>query len=62
MGSGQITKYQINLDRIEVIQFCLKIYDLWRHPTYGWVYGLLGVGLVNGWVDGWDHVKSLKIE
>ena len=43
MGSGHITKYQINLDLIEIIQLCLKIYDLWRHP-HPWV----GV-----WVDGW---------
>ena len=28
MGSGYITKYQINLDLIEIIQFCLNIYDL----------------------------------
>ena len=27
-GSGQMTKNLINLDLIEVIQFCLKIYDL----------------------------------
>ena len=26
--SGQMTKNLINLDLIEVIQFCLKIYDL----------------------------------
>ena len=32
VGSGHITKYQINLDLIEIIQFCLKIYDLLRHP------------------------------
>ena len=25
---GHITKYQINLDLIEIIQFCLNIYDL----------------------------------
>ena len=43
-GSGHITKYQINLDLIEIIQFCLKIYDLLRHPhpcvglwVFGWV-------------------------
>ena len=55
-GSGQITNYLINLDIIEIIQFCLKIYDLWRHPTYGWMYGWLGVWVVlcmGGWVDGW---------
>ena len=28
MGSAQMTKNLINLDLIEVIQFCLKIYDL----------------------------------
>ena len=43
VGSGHITKYQINLDLIEIIQFCLKIYDLLRHP-----YLCVGV-----WVDGW---------
>ena len=45
LGSCQITKYQINLDIIEIIQFCLKIYDLLKHITYGWCMG--------GWVDGW---------
>ena len=42
MGSCQIIKYQINLDLIKIIQLCLKIYDLWRHPTYGWMGGLMG--------------------
>ena len=28
VGSGQMTKNLINLDLIDVIQFCLKIYDL----------------------------------
>ena len=42
-GSGEITNYLINLDIIEIIQFCLKIYDLWRH-LHLWV---------GGWVDGW---------
>ena len=27
-GSGQITNNLINLDIVEIIQFCLKIYDL----------------------------------
>ena len=27
VGSGHITKNQINLALIEIIQFCLKIYD-----------------------------------
>ena len=38
-------KNQRNLDLIEIIQFCLKLYVLLRHPTYGWMYG---------WFDGWD--------
>ena len=41
--SGEITNYLINHDIIEIIQFCLKIYDLWRHLH-------LRVGV---WVDGW---------
>ena len=50
-GSGQITKNLINLDLIEIIQFCLKIYDLLRHPH-------LWVGVwINGWVNGWGQVK-----
>ena len=50
VGSGHITKYQINLDLIEVIQFCLKIYDLLRYPH-------LWVGV---WINGW--VNLLKFE
>ena len=56
VGSGQITNYLINLDIIEIIQFCLKIYNLLRHPTYGWMYGWLRDGWVNMWVNGWDQV------
>ena len=47
VGSGQITKNSINDDPIKMIQFCLKIYDLYRHPTHSWVCGWLG-----GWVGG----------
>ena len=54
--SGQITKNLINLDLIEIIiQFSLKIYDLWRQ-AYPW----MGVRVV-GWVNGWGQVKLLKI-
>ena len=54
VGSGQITKNLINLDLIEIIQFCLKIYDLERHPhPWGaWVDGWVGQ-----WVNGWGQVK-----
>ena len=50
-GSGEITNYLINLDIIEIIQFCLKIYDLWRH-LHLWV-GVWLVGWMGGLVDGW---------
>ena len=41
-----MTNNLINLDLIDIIQFCLKIYDLERHP-HAWV----GVWVV-GWVSG----------
>ena len=48
-GSGEITNYLINLDIIEIIQFCLNIYDLWRHLdlwvgvyVVGWFTGSMG--------------------
>ena len=47
VGSGHITKNQINLELIEIIQFCLKICDLLRHPHLwmgGWVGQWLGPG------------------
>ena len=51
VGSCQIIKNQVNHHLIEIIEFCLKIYDLWIHPH-------LWVGVC---VDGWGHVKSLEI-
>ena len=48
---GQIIKNQINLDLIEIIQFCLKIYDLLRH-AHRWV-GVWVVRWMGGWIDGW---------
>ena len=47
VGLGQITKNLINLDLIEIIQLCLKIYDLLRHPhpsVGGWVGQWVGSG------------------
>ena len=59
VGSGQITKYQINLDLIEIIQ------DLWFVETPPPMGGSMG-GWMDGWVDGlddgWGQVKSLEIE
>ena len=43
VGLGQMTNNCISLDLIKIIQFCLKIYDLWKHP-----HPCVGV-----WVDGW---------
>ena len=60
-GSGEITNNLINLDIIEIIQFCLKIYHLKRHPTHGWVHGLLH-GWVVQWVNGWGQVILLNIK
>ena len=44
MGSGHITKNRINLELIEIIEFCLKICVLLRHPHLwvgGWISGLM---------------------
>ena len=43
VGSGNITKYQINVDLIEIIPFCLKIYGLLRH-LHLWVGQWVGSG------------------
>ena len=64
MGPGQIIKNQINLDLIEIIQFCLKIYDLLRHPHLkvgAWVVGWIS-GLMDGSMGGTrsNHKKSNK--
>ena len=56
VGSGQMTNNLINLDLIDIIQFCLKIYDLWRH-LHLWV----GVWVVQ-WVNGWGQVILLNIK
>ena len=53
MGSGQITKRLINVDAIKIIQFCLKIYDLYRHP-HPWV----GVS-AGQWVESGQMTKNL---
>ena len=50
MGPGQIIKNQRNLYLIEIIQFCLKIYDLLTHPHL-WM-GVWVVGWISGLMDG----------
>ena len=58
VGSGHITKNQINLELIEIIQLCLKICDLLRHSHLWvgvWVVGfisVLKVGSMGGWMGG----------
>ena len=49
VGLRQMTNNWINLDLIKIIQFCLKIDDLLRHPhpcvgvwVVGWVSALMG--------------------
>ena len=49
VGPGQIIKNQINLDLIEIIVFCLKIYDLLTPPLMGgWMGGSVGQWDVSG--------------
>ena len=50
VGSCHITKNQINLELIKIIQFFLKICDLLRHPHL-WVGGWV-VGWISGLMDG----------
>ena len=52
VGSGHIAKYRINLDLIEIIKFCLKIYDLLRHP-HVWV---------GEWVRSGQMTNFIKLE
>ena len=54
VGSGQMTKNLINLDLIEIIQFCLKINDLLRDPPP--MGGCVG-GWVGQWFNWWGQVK-----
>ena len=44
------------MDLIEIIQFCLKIYDLLTHPHL-WVGGWVD-GWVNMWVNG-DNMRTM---
>ena len=55
-GSCQITNNLINLDLIEIIQFCLKIYDLLRH-SHLWVGEWVGE-----WVGSGQMTNLIKLE
>ena len=50
VGSGHINKNEINLEHSKIIQFCLKICDLLRHPLL-WM-GVWVVGWISGSMDG----------
>ena len=56
VGSGQMTKNLIDLDLIKIIQFCLKIYNLQRHP-HPWV-GVRVDGLVSGSIAGLGQITN----
>ena len=58
MWSGQMTKILINLDLIEIIQFCLKIMICRDTPTHGCVGGWV-VGWVGQWVWSGQMTKIL---
>ena len=55
-GDPGISKNSIRFELIEIFQFCLKIWNLWR-LSHLWV----GIWWMDGWVNGWGHVKSLKL-
>ena len=52
---GHITKYQIKLELIKIIIFCLKIYDCGDTPTYGWMGALMG-GLMS------NHLNQINFD
>ena len=55
VGSGQITKYIINLDIIKIIQFYLKVLICRDTLPMGWCVG----GLVGQWVGSGQITKYL---
>ena len=57
VGSGQMTNNWINLDLIKIIQFCLMIYDLLRHP-HPWVGVWWLGGSVGQWVGSGQMTKN----
>ena len=68
MGPGQIIKNLINLDLIEIIQFCLKIYDFLRHPhlwvgvwVVGWMGGLICGSIETTWGQHGDNVGTTEM-
>ena len=65
MGPGQIIKNRINLDLIEIIQFCFKIYDLLTPPhlwvgvwVVGWMGGLICGSMETTWGQHEDNMET----
>ena len=62
-GTPRINQNSIALELIEIFQFRLKIWNLWRllHPWVGvWFSGWVG-GWVGWWVGSGQNTKNLKI-
>ena len=60
-GLIEITNYLINLDIIEIIQFCLKIYDLWRR-LHLWMGGSVSQWVGSGHITKyWINLDLIKI-
>ena len=57
---GQVKSLLIDLDIIEIIQFCLKIIICGDTSTYWWVYGWFLGGSVGQWV-GSGHITKYRI-
>ena len=55
VGSGHITKYQINVDLIKIIQFCLKIDEFVETPAP------MG-GCMDQWVGSGQMTNLIKFE
>ena len=63
-GTSGISQNSIALELIEIFQFCLKIWNLWRlpHPWVGvWFGGCWVGGWVGWWVGSGQNTKNLKI-
>ena len=58
-GTPGISQNSIALELIEIFQFCLKIWNLWRlpHPWVGVWFG----GWVGWWVGSGQKTKNLKL-
>ena len=56
VGSRQIIKNRVNRHLIEILEFCLKIYDLWTH-SHLWIGVWVGFW-VGQWVGSCQIIKN----